>query len=185
MKNFYKLAQGMDVTALMAALHVNADLWDENKLRSTHEMSPHQQVSDIWLRFNDLTKIKNAGDVIDEHESINYPAMARLPQARPFIFGLMHTVEGERLGRILITKLSPGGKIDPHEDGGSHASYYERYHIVLNSAPGSIFRCGDETIHMKTGEVWWFNNAIEHEVINNSADDRIHLIVDVKVGKLC
>jgi hypothetical protein len=33
---------------------------------------------------------------------------------------------------------------------------------------------------MRTGEVWWFNNAIEHEVVNNSADDRIHLIVDIR-----
>ena len=68
---------------------------------------------------------------------------------------------------------------------GTHSpvEYYERYHIVLSGHPGSIFRAGDEQVTMLTGEVWWFDNTKEHEVINNSADDRIHLIVDIKVFK--
>lgn len=168
---------------LMAALMRQPELWNQNKLRTTHPESPHTEVSDIWLRFNDLTKYEAAGEysgVIDEHESIDYPAFALLPQARQIIFDLMRTVEGKRLGRVLITKMLPGAKIAPHVDGGEHAAYYERYHVILQNNPGSIFRCGDETITMKTGDVYWFNNAIEHEVINNSADDRLTLIVDIK-----
>ena len=38
-------------------------------------------------------------------------------------------------------------------------------------------------VNMLTGEIWWFNNQAEHEIINNSADDRIHLIVDIRVSK--
>jgi hypothetical protein len=36
---------------------------------------------------------------------------------------------------------------------------------------------------MAPGEAWWFDNAQEHEVINNSADDRIHMIVDIRTSK--
>jgi hypothetical protein len=35
---------------------------------------------------------------------------------------------------------------------------------------------------MAPGEIWWFDNSVEHEVINNSAGDRIHLIVDVRMA---
>jgi len=31
-----------------------------------------------------------------------------------------------------------------------------------------------------SGEVWWFDNTQEHEVMNNSADDRIVMIVDIR-----
>lgn len=181
MKNFLKVADGIDVLPLLMALKSHPELWDQNTLRTTHPGTPHTQVSDIWLRFNDLQAGVNA--VADEHDSVNYPAFFVLPQARPLIFGLMARVEGERLGRCLITKLPPGGRIEPHEDGGSHAAYFERFHIVLQSQPGNAFRCGDETIGMRPGEVWWFDNAVEHEVINNSSDDRIHLIVDIRTTK--
>ena len=181
MKNFLKVADGIDVLPLLMALKSHPELWDQNTLRTTHPGTPHTEVSDIWLRFNDLTQ--GVGAVPDEHESVNYPAFKALPQARPLIFGLMARIEGERLGRCLITKLPPGGRIEPHEDGGSHAAYFERFHIVLQSLPGNAFRCGDETIGMRAGEVWWFDNAVEHEVINNSADDRIHLIVDIRTSR--
>lgn len=186
MRNFRKLADNVDVVPLLLELTTQPELWDQNRLRTTHPMTPHKQVSDIWLRFNDLALYEQTGEashVVDEHESINFPALRLLPAARNIIFSLMARVQGERLGRCLITRLPPGGKIDPHVDGGSHAAYYERFHVVLQAEPGSMFRAGDETVMMRPGEVWWFDNAQEHEVINNSGDDRIHLIVDIRVTK--
>ncbi len=111
---------------------------------------------------------------------MNYPAFAALPQARPLICDLMRLVEGERLGRVVVTRLAPGKAITPHADEDAHASYYDRYHIALQVLPGVIFRCGDEAAPMMTGEVWWFNNASVHEVMNESNDDRITLIVDIR-----
>lgn len=95
----------------------------------------------------------------------------------------MAFVNGERLGRCIINKIKSGGVIYPHCDGEEHASYWDRFHIVLSSSAGCNFRCGDETVHMNQGEVWWFNNKIEHEVVNNSADDRIHLVIDIRTSK--
>lgn len=141
------------------------------------------ECDDIWLRFNDIAEYEatgNAALVIDGHESINYPAFAQLPAARPFVFGLMMLVQGERLGRVLITRLAPGKRILPHIDGGDHAAYYKRYQLMLQSEPGVLFRAGGEMVSMRTGECWWFDNSAEHEVINNSADDRIALIIDIK-----
>jgi hypothetical protein len=66
-----------------------------------------------------------------------------------------------------------------------HAEYWDRFHVCLASAPGANFRCGDEWVHMNPGEIWWFNNRLEHEVINNSGADRIHMVVDIRTGKPC
>lgn len=192
MRNFLKLAQGINILPLMHAIQRQPELWNENTLRTTHLESPHTQVDDIWLRFNDLTshetlpkqegQTEYAG-VLDDHESICYPAWFKLPEAQPIIFDLMRLVSGIRLGRVLITRLAPGKTITPHVDGGSHAAYYERYHCILQNLPGSNFRAGDEVVCMKPGELYWFDNSKEHEVINHSADDRVTLIIDIRCVK--
>lgn len=186
MKNFLKIAEGVDVMPLMCAVVRRPDLWNQNTLRTTIPGSPHSQVSDMWLRFNDMKRAAETGDasyVFDEHESVEYPAYYAFPEAQALIFGLMTKVRGERLGRCLITKLAPGGTIAAHVDGGAHAEYYDRFHIVLQGKRGSLFRAGDEVVEMRTGEIWWFDNAAEHEVSNFSDDDRVHLIVDIRCSR--
>lgn len=182
MKNFQLMTQGLPIVPLMNQIVRNKQLWNQNDLRSKFPGSPHKEVDDIWLRFQSISEASSVAAVADDHESVNYPAFFELSEAQDLIFNLMRVVKGERLGRVLVTKLAPGKSIAPHVDGGAHASYYERFHIVLAGLPGSIFRCGGETVQMNTGEVWWFDNGVEHEVINNSADDRIHLVVDVRTA---
>lgn len=171
----------IDVLPLCHAIERQPELWNQNDMRSTYPGSPHNEVDDIWLRFDENpTDLKS---VMDGHESVNYPALLALPQARPLIFGLMARVEGERLGRTMITRLKPGARIGAHVDSGDHAAYYDRYHVVLQGCAGSMFECGGETVNMRTGELWWFDNGVEHAVANNSADDRIHLIVDIRTTR--
>lgn len=182
MKHFLKIAEGVDVMPLLHAVSVQPDLWSENRMRQTFAPdSPHVDVEDIWLRFSELDEPAGVGDDL---ETVDYPAFARLPMARPIVFDLARRVEAERIGRVMITKLAPGKRILPHADVlGAYASYYSRYHVPLQGLPGSLFRAGDEQVCMRTGEVWWFDASAPHEVINNSADDRLHLIVDLKVAR--
>jgi Aspartyl/Asparaginyl beta-hydroxylase len=190
MRNFLKIAEGLHVMPLLLALQRNPQLWNQYTLRTTHPGTPHAEVEDIWLRFNDVREYERTGDpasIIDGHESVWYEAIHALPQARQHIFGIMGLVEGERLGRVLITKLGPGKRITPHVDGGDHAAYYERFHLMLYCPPEALFRAGDELVYMAPGDLWWFQNAAEHEVWNDSqTEDRITMIVDIKcstVGK--
>ena len=181
MRYFEQLAQGVDVLPLYHAIIRQPTLWNRQDLRTTHPETPHKQVSDIWIRFNDMDKVRaNVAEILDEHESIWQPAAFLLPQCRPIIFDLMRRVEGERLGRVLITRLGPGGSIDPHVDGGDHAAYYERHHVILANHPGSMFYAGSEEVFMPTGSVWWFDNAQMHSVVNHSAEDRLTMIVDIR-----
>lgn len=178
MNNFLKIADGVDVLPLRLALKTRPHLWNQNTLRTEHPGTAHAQADDIWLRFNEIND--DASAVVNDVLCVNYPALAELPQARALIYQLMARVEGEQLGRCIITRLVPGARILPHEDQGAPATWYERFHILLQNEPGAIFRAGNEKVQMHTGEVWWFDNTVEHEVINNSADDRITLIVDIR-----
>lgn len=182
MRNFQCLAANIDTIPLLNAIVRDPALWNQNALRTSHSETSHSAVDDIWLRFNEVDE-EHPEKVVDDIECVNYPAWWALPQARSIVFDLMRRVEGERLGRVLVTRLAPGRKIAPHIDGGLPATYYDRFHVVLDAAPGCLFRSGDETVQMASGQVWWFDNTKEHEVINNSVDDRIHLIIDIRTSK--
>lgn len=184
MKNFFQLASCIDTLQLRHQLRLRDDLWNANGLRTAYELgdvkSPHREADDIWLHFQPE---KGEGFDIDEHECIPFPAWHALPAARAMIFALMRQVEGTRLGRVVITRLKPGAQIYPHADGGSPATYYERHQIALQALPGVTFTCGGEAIEQRTGDAWWFDNTKEHRVVNNSADDRIVMIVDVRCAR--
>lgn len=192
MRNFLKIAEGVDCKPLALSLARQQELWGAYGVRNWHPQSAHRGISDIILRYNKFDgKLDDYVEAVCANLSVeNYPAWPRLPEAVELIHLLMGRVRGLELGRAMISRLLPGASIPPHSDRIKEgelqfphrvppAVYYDRYHVVVNSAPGMMFRCGDETLMMKTGEVWWFNNQLEHEVVNNSPEERLHLVVDI------
>lgn len=173
MRNFHKLSGGIAVGPLMANIARQPHLWDSDKLRTGIAGGPHGQASDIILRFG-------KPDINDLYPSDDKPAMALLG-AKGLPLQIMALVGGSEIGRVLVTRLGPGKRILPHADEGAYSERFDRYHICLQSLPGNVFRCGDESISPETGDLWWFNNGIVHEITNNSQDDRVTLIVDVRI----
>lgn len=174
MRYFYRLVESVRVLPLMAAVARQPQLWNADNCRREFEGTPHAATDDILLRFG----AKDGNDL----EAVDTDAMLKLPDVKSEILNVMRVVNGSRLGRVIVTRLEPGKKILPHRDVlGEYSRYYTRYHLVLQGMPGSLFTCGDETVQMLTGELWWFSAQDEHSVINNSKDDRIHMLIDVRI----
>lgn len=174
MRYFHKVLENVQVLPIMAAIARQPDLWNKDDCRKTFDNSPHTKVDDILLRFG----AKDGDDL----EAISTPLMGRLPRVTDTVLDVMRLLNATRLGRVLVTRLAPGNKILPHADVlGKYAEYYTRYHLVLQGLSGSTFSCGDETVQMKTGELWWFDAHAEHSVSNNSQDDRVHLLMDIRI----
>jgi hypothetical protein len=187
LRNFQRLATGVNVAPLSHALQRKPHLWNADRLRTTFEGSPHAQVDDILLRFEDLS-LQPDEPGFQEHaenaERVFKPAWSELPEARAIILPLMQGVGAYELARAMVTRLRPGGRITPHADtNGKYANLPDigRYHVVIQGLVGSVFACGEERVEMLTGDVWWFNAHEVHECINCSGDDRIHMLVDVRL----
>lgn len=184
MRNFYRLAQGVDVQPLMHAVARQPWLWNQNTFRTTFPNTPHVDVDDIWLRFSDVSKCDTTTNVIGDDRPVWHDAAPALPQAKQLVLNVMRAVDGYALDRLLITRLAPGGRILPHADKEGdyvNATDRARYHVVLQGLPGSSYTCGDETIDMLTGEIYWFNPHLVHSIFNGSHADRVHLLVDVRI----
>lgn len=198
MKNFHRLATGIEVGPLVAKLVRNPDWWTEDTYLRTFAQGPFGEVDSIICRFPPRAvcatqeeadaRMKEPG--YDQHECIDQDIYGRLPEVRQIVMNLFAYTGGTRLGRVMINRIQPGGRIFKHADTPDHANYWQRHHVCLQSAPGVIFNAGDESIYMAPGEAWWFNNGKgkegdarpEHEVFNGSAVERIHLIVDIRTS---
>lgn len=186
MRFFQQLAAGVDVLPLLHAVQRNEQLFNTHRFRTTFAGTPHGDVDDILLRFSDpsIAKDGDTAAVMADGNCVWHPAATALPQAKPILLDLMRRVEAYGLDRVVITRLRPGGRILPHADNeGDYTAdpHRARYHVVLQGLPGSLYIAGNETVCMKTGDVWWFEARVEHAVQNNSADDRIHLLADMRL----
>lgn len=81
-----------------------------------------------------------------------------------------------RTPSILFSRLKAGARIPPH-----HGLINTRLicHLPLIAPPGSRFRVGNDIREWKEGQVWAFDDTIEHEAANDSGQDRTILIFDV------
>lgn len=179
---FKKLCSGLNVSKAADQLKENPQFWDLYPFRRDFTGSPHEQMTDIWLRFGDLEK-HGCSAFKGEHDSVWYPCAEYLTEFKRLAFEVMALVEGERLGGILITKLPPGGKIHPHTDSGWHAEYYDKFYVAINAPKESAFGFESGDIIADNGDCWFFRNDVTHWVTNNSNEDRISMIVCIKTDK--
>lgn len=179
MKNFQRLASGLNVQPLLEAIKRQPKLWKQFTARQTTPGSPHVDTETIFLRWSKDQSIEACFTDID---AVAYPAVDYLPEAKSLVDQVLELVGAGKLGRVIITKLKSGGAISPHTDEGDYADYFERFHVSLESEDGNHFFVGEddfgEFAHMKAGEAWWFNHKERHWVVNNSLHARIHLIID-------
>jgi hypothetical protein len=181
MRHFQQIAAGVDVGPLLFALHRHPELWNADRFRTTYPNTPHGEVDDILLRFSDPAACNTVDTVIGDDKPIWHPGATILPW-QPIVLDLMRRVGAYQLDRLMVTRLRPGARIAPHADNEGdyvNAAHRARFHVAVQGLPGSLYHNGDETVCMRTGEVWTFDPLLVHSVENNSGDDRLSLIVDL------
>lgn len=187
---FPLVISGVDTSRLRQQLLDNPQLWNSVSLRKTYPGTPHAEMDDIWVRYNDISKFNSLYPAAfnEEHVPVNYPAWHLLDAVQDIIFSLMAHERGEMLGAVLITKIPPGCKIYPHIDRSWHVDYFEKYYLSLESSPGARFWCRPadgpaQYLEPEVGNIHLFDNRKLHWVDNDSKTDRITLIICIRTAK--
>lgn len=180
MRNFKLIAQGIPTAPVLAELATRGDLWRQFTGRQDTPGSAHHDTECIVLRGPASMTMHAVFNDLEAHwyphaDLIDADALRQVLNAAISQLG-----EIEQLGRVMVVDLQPGGHIDPHVDEGVYAAHYERFHLVLQSAPGNWFFCGNEAVYMKPGELWKFDHHTTHSVQNLSKQGRIHIIIDAR-----
>ncbi len=81
-----------------------------------------------------------------------------------------------KYGRVRFMLLRAGGKIDLHKD--SSVKLIENINVALNNPKGCKWIWGDgEELIMEEGGTYAMNLYYEHSVVNDSNEDRMHMII--------
>jgi hypothetical protein len=83
-------------------------------------------------------------------------------------------------GRSRLMRIAGNGRVPEHSDTNYHWFSRVRIHIPVVTHPEVSFHCDREQVNMAAGEVWIFDNWLQHHVKNPVDSDRIHLVIDTQ-----
>ena len=176
MANFVKIAQ-IATGPLLAELEAVPETWERDTSRQ-RKVRCQRHTRNIFLRTAKKPLPPGAKNANDVHESRVLRTAARFPRTLACCERIADGL-GAELGRATLVALLPESKVYSHVDTGAYYRIRDRYHLVLRSRGGSPLTAGDDTVVMREGELWVFNNKVRHWANNPSSEPRIHLIFDV------
>lgn len=171
-----QVADGIDVAPVLAQLDAHPELWNIYPERKT---GPHAEMSDIWVRYFSRDVLTAPEAYRGQHPFVFYPAWDVLTELRPIVDDLAAIEHASELGGILITRIPAGGTIGWHHDRGSwHAEHHDRkLYVPLRANDRCINYVGKEHVVMLPGSAWYFDNLVDHAVVNQGRTERITLIL--------
>lgn len=136
----------------------------------------------IPLRIHDAPAgqftVQEYGEFVECRDT---PLRQLYPTLNPLTNWVYKTVQGIHLGRIQLVRLESNGDVGLHIDPGTYFAVHNRYHVPLITDEGTVFfdDLGTEA-RMPLGMLCELNNRDLHGVRNESAEYRVHLIVDIQ-----
>lgn len=143
----------------------------------------------IHLRSHDISNHAQKPSTVEEFSAIvdcadNPGAVSKFPKHYEAALWIKEQVGGLDLGRVMIVHLEPKGEIGLHIDPGAYFKKHARYHIPLVTNPNvQFFDQEGNKAHMPAKTLCRLNNLSSHGLVNNSEEERIHLIVDVSLAE--
>jgi outer membrane protein assembly factor BamB/orotate phosphoribosyltransferase len=174
MKYFKLIRSGIDVAPLLDEVLSQPDAWLADTARQD-KIRVQRDTNTIFLR----SAVPRPDLPVNENqESRLTPASNLFPKALSFMDAFAREMNCQ-LSRATIVRLKPESQVFRHIDAGSYYFLRDRFHLVLQSAAGSVLMSGGEEVRMSEGELWWFDNKQYHESYNESGEWRIHYIFDL------
>ena len=184
MKYCAKIADGIDVQPTLRQLARHPELWGKKAARIDVKDSPHAQTQDIWLRFRDEKELTSPEKYGEPHFATFWPAWYALPGLHPIVYDVMAMVQAVYLGGILMTKILPGKAVLPHIDHGWHPTFNNtKAYVIFKANERCINQFPGEKVIMRPGDVWLFNNQVVHSVENDGDDERIAMVITMRVER--
>lgn len=164
----------VDIAALRAAvLAIPEAAWDEENASKPNRFRALDATRHVVFRF--------VSDTRDWRRSFDRTLWeAWRPLVEPVIAAAIAPYGYARVGlpRILLARMAPGGRIQPHRDENPSAKWPHKVHVPLLTNPGVTFYVDRVGYHLPEGEAVEVNNMAEHAVWNAGDTDRIHLIFE-------
>lgn len=153
MRHFYRLADGIPVVAFMTRFH------------EQREVLSNRDEGVSWIEIRSPKG--------DSEGATVFPVLKRTALT------ILTMAEGSQLGACALIALDAKSTIS--NEAEQHG--WSRFVLVLQGNPKGMMLIGDESITMRTGEIWWIDSKAPGQIINNGDDDLVLFLVDVVIDK--
>jgi hypothetical protein len=170
------LDESLDVAPLLAEIEPQNALWLADTSRQ-RQIACQKDTETIFLRSARKPYPPETA-ARDVHASAETKMARHFPAAMRLAARAAERLRGE-LGRVLLVRLKPGGRIDAHVDKGAYYQVRHRLHVMLSAGDGTYLRCGAARLETKAGQLFWFDNKEVYEEANPGSGWSVRLIVDV------
>lgn len=163
-----KLPLAFDVAALEADLrHIDERWW------GVHLGPYHNGAWDVvalWAPGGDMRNQRSSGGAFAPTQALDLcPYFAQVMDAFPC-----------DKHRVRLMRLRPGGHILRHTDPAHEISpKFTRIHVPITTHPAVHFWVREQRVLMQPGEAWHVEVRFPHEVHNQGAHPRVHLVLDL------
>jgi mannose-6-phosphate isomerase-like protein (cupin superfamily) len=178
MKNIRIVRTDINVSKILKQLSKHPEDWNfQKKLPETKVLDPHVYISQAAVLQLVIGTISHEDEyVFDSEGCMPSPAYYRHTEAVAFL--KRHFKNFKRAGFLA---LPPGGVTGKHVDFGKYYLTKDRYHLSIQGT--YEYTVEDESIIVKPGTLFWFDNKKEHSAKNIGDNDRIVLVFDVPHSK--
>lgn len=95
----------------------------------------------------------------------------------PYLQQVMSVLQAP-IGRTRLMRIDGHAEASLHVDVNYYWQHHMRVHVPIVTDPAVQFICGGHALHMAAGQAWVFDTWREHNVVNPSNVQRIHLVID-------
>lgn len=171
--NFSIITKNFDVSKARAEIQAQPKNWliDTKRQDTLYEQSGTETIN--------LVKAWSPTPLADHRDNHKYQPtelFTKYPETLKLIYKYFPP---ELVARIAIVKLLPGKFVFPHVDAGEYYKNKHRYHIAITGS--YIYTVEDTRRQIEPGMLFWFDNKQVHCSWNNTNEDRISVIFDVKI----
>ena len=169
-RNYLLVQRGLDIEAIKDRIERIPDArWLESQREQRFDIHSDTRSLDLIHFFRDENTKPDYRELYFEMED----------ELKPVVQCIANYYQNNGfLVRMLLTKMPPGSEIPEHVDSGPALMNCHRVHVPITTNDMVVFTVGGEKKIMQAGELWEINNSLDHSVVNNGKEDRIHLIVD-------
>jgi hypothetical protein len=153
----------------------------------------HRMEEDLWIPQNryradvkhweGISLYSVNGDMHDLRSADRLPIYKTAAGEKcPYICNELLPQFGAPCLRVVFYRLKAGTQIGEHRDYGENrfTTGVVRIHIPVITNDKVLMYVEGNPYHFPVGTAWYFDASVRHAVENNSDEDRIHLVADLK-----
>lgn len=154
---------------------IKTEFWEIDKMRN--KMGSLTQTKSIVLRhFNDYKSVNSENWKNEIYNKQLYPIFENL------INKILYVLRKEYHFRDYIAffaRLKPKGIVGLHVDSGPFLETCHRIHIPIKTNENVFYIIEDQKYNWTKGNIYEFDNTRIHGVVNESDEERIHLLFNL------